>query len=1732
MRAQLDSLRPAIYRKKYYVLLQFEKLPDSAQKKELADMGIRLFDYVPDKAYLAEVQDSLPAAGLGRYAVNGVFRMPRAYKISNRLQQHVDEDIRDPDKVIAVSYFGSLSEEEVRQGIEATGAMIVPEKIQPPHMLFVRVGNAAVLQKLAALPYVSYVAAQPIKPRALNYNNRGAHGASALGASSGRDLQGDGVTVGVGDDSSPFTHVDFTGRLIERFAAPVAFHGTHTSGSVGGGGILNQRNQGMAPHSTIVSQYFSDILTNAPIYYNDFKMQLTNNSYTDYNGGCQYNGEYDGLSYYTDAQLYTNPYLMHVFASGNDGAFTCSPYTTAQYATVKSGFQSAKNAISVGNIDNTNTGYPPLNGGSSCGPVNDGRLKPELVAGGSAVISTTPDNGYAQDWGTSMASPTVTGVMALMVQRYRQLKGVNPYGMVLKALACNTANDMGNPGPDYLFGFGAINGRAAVECMEKNQFYIGGAGISNGQTFSGGITVPTGMQQVRIMLYWPDYPAAPFASAALVNNLDLTVTDASGTLHHPMILNPAPANVGDAAVEGVDNINNIEQVVVNVPAGGTFTINVKGTSVPAGPQPYVLTWQFIKPSVIVEYPFGNETLLPNNLEIIRWNAYGGEPNTFKVEFSPDNGSTWTLLQDNIPSTERAFSWFPPVATTQGLIRVTRNNTAYSDTSDYTFTLLDAPGVTTSNPCKGYVQLSWPAVASATSYDIMVLKGSTMQKVDNTTGLSYLLAGLNPDSTYWLAVRSVAGSVPGRRSIAAKIQPSGGACTLSAMDNDYTVDSIIGLRSGRLNTSSQLGSSVPIQIHLTNLGSVVTASPISLSYSINGGTPVTETSNAILAVHSGMNYTFTTTADLSAAGTYTVQIWVKYPTDPQVVNDTLTTVVKQLTNTAITLAPSYTENFDAATDSTYYSPTIGFGGLDRCDFFSSNDNGRARTFVNTGFARSGTRAITLDQTHFAGITTADSLLTTFNLSSYGASDQLWLDFYYNNHGNDATRNANKVWIRGSDQDAWIEAYTLDVNLTNVGNYQASAHIDITGLLTNATPAQTVSSSFQVKFGEEGYTSAANVVIDPASGEQGYTFDDITLTRSMNDIGIAALVNPSPTASCSLSATQAISFKVKNYSTSTATNIPVTYTVNGTTVSETIPSINAKDSVIYTFAQTVDMSGIGTYTITGTVHLAGDNYAANDVLAPVILHTSPLITSYPYLEGFETSDGHWYTNGTFSSWQWGTPLKTVINKAANGNSCWVTNLSGNYNDNEQSYLYSPCFDLSGLVAPVFSFSHIFRTEDDCDCDYHWVEYSTDGSSWTKLGITGSGVNWYDTVTKEAWHISNTKWHVSSYDIPVRASSVKFRIVMKSDMAVNYEGVGIDDVHVFDKAAVYTGANVTSGLSQVVSGNNWINFDIGGQRVAAINPNGQDLGLTNVKVYINTGGVRNDGIQYYLDRNIVIQPAVAPIAGVSVRYYFLDTEAKALMNATGCAGCTTIGDPYMAGVTQYSSPVTAEEDGDLANDVSGTKTFHLPQDVGVIPYDNGYYAEYQVNGFSEFWINNGGPSANLPLPLTLLSFTAVKSGDNGLLQWSTANEKNVSRFVIQKSQDGALFADLDSLPAASDSSTTHFYHYTDTHLLPGVNYYRLRMTDVDGRFTWSPVRTINGTDGVSISIYPNPVSDGNLYISSSVNVRQLRLTDVSGKILLQKKVQGLQQTLFVGTISRGIYLLSVDTDTGTTVQKVFIK
>ena len=107
------------------------------------------------------------------------------------------------------------------------------------------------------------------------------------------------------------------------------------------------------------------------------------------------------------------------------------------------------------------------------------------------------------------------------------------------------------------------------------------------------INVPNGARELRAMLYWTDKEGSTFASKALVNNLDFTVTDLTGsTTYQPWVLNPTPNNVtlNNLAVRATDTLNNAEQVTLDAPSSGDYRLTVYGTNVPQGPQTFYVVY--------------------------------------------------------------------------------------------------------------------------------------------------------------------------------------------------------------------------------------------------------------------------------------------------------------------------------------------------------------------------------------------------------------------------------------------------------------------------------------------------------------------------------------------------------------------------------------------------------------------------------------------------------------------------------------------------------------------------------------------------------------------------------------------------------------------------------------------------------------------------------------------------------------------------------------------------------------------------------------------------------------------------------------------------------------------------------------------------------------------------------------------------------------------------------------
>jgi hypothetical protein len=198
----------------------------------------------------------------------------------------------------------------------------------------------------------------------------------------------------------------------------------------------------------------------------------------------------------------------------------------------------------------------------------------------------------------------------------------------------------------------------------------------------------------------------------------------------------------------------------------------------------------------------------------------------------------------------------------------------------------------------------------------------------------------------------------------------------------------------------------------------------------------------------------------------------------------------------------------------------------------------------------------------------------------------------------------------------------------------------------------------------------------------------------------------------------------------------------------------------------------------LHVDGDDFLSNDTIANYVFYNSSRISSFPYLENFETGNGGWYSNGRNASWAHGIPSGTQINTAASGRNVWKTNLNGFYNSNELSYLISPCMGTIGLAKPMLSFSTAFDIE-RCvaPCDRVFIEYSVDNEeTWTRLGTNGKGTNWYNNEVYNIWNGESTRWHVASFELP-RASQLKLRFVLATDLGTNLEGIAIDDIHIYD-------------------------------------------------------------------------------------------------------------------------------------------------------------------------------------------------------------------------------------------------------------------------------------------------------------------------------------------------------------------
>jgi len=454
---------------------------------------------------------------------------------------------------------------------------------------------------------------EPIYRKTMNRNAAISSAANLVGPAP-YNLNGTGIKVGVWDAGSVRrTHQEFTlGRVTNINNVATDDHATHVAGTIGAAGFTASA-RGMATNVWIASydwnsDYAEMTAAGAATATQSNKVPISNHSY-GYNATTADMGVYNEEAVTMDALLVGLPYYLPFWAAGNE----------QDELTAKGGYQSitylglAKNLITIGAVNDAVSGTNRSLGGatiayfSSLGPSDDGRIKPDVVANGIDLNSTvdTSDTAYDSYSGTSMATPSASGSAALLAQLYRrEFAGQFMRASMLKGLLIHTADDLGTAGPDYTFGWGLINTKAAADVILAHKNSPGAPKMieTNLTTIVTSRSFPfnwDGTSPIRATLAWTD-PAGTARNdndrnPVLVNNLDLRIIAPNSTVFLPYVMpfstNFTDANFGTAAIKGSNRVDNVERVDIPTPTiPGTYNVVVSfGGSLSGGnPQTFSL----------------------------------------------------------------------------------------------------------------------------------------------------------------------------------------------------------------------------------------------------------------------------------------------------------------------------------------------------------------------------------------------------------------------------------------------------------------------------------------------------------------------------------------------------------------------------------------------------------------------------------------------------------------------------------------------------------------------------------------------------------------------------------------------------------------------------------------------------------------------------------------------------------------------------------------------------------------------------------------------------------------------------------------------------------------------------------------------------------------------------------------------------------------------------------------
>lgn len=637
------------------LVIQFKTAVTEQVKKELNDLGFSVLQYLPDDALI--VRGSLKAAAKLLKTRNDIYEVA-PYLANWKLSQDFSSlSVFDQqyEVVIQVRLLPRSDAKIVSEKMKTLGLVVLSAEgreiiLKAPRLKALDISNLDGIEFIQVLPEIStFVLQSAVGPKdeslgetktgyesgtkVMNFDQAWARGFSGYGQTVA--MTDTGLDSGSVSDLHPDLTTVIGGEALGLFSfswTDPQGHGTHVTGSVVGQGT---KSNGLIKGGAFGASFYAQGMWSPFTHNISVPSDLGKMFQSAYNHGARIHtnswgsvrnfGTYDAMSAAVDEFMFYHPDMLILFAAGNSGSDLDADGVIDAQSVSSPG--TAKNTLTVGASENymveggrlktcgsmgKKWGVSPLKedmlsdspDGIACfssrGPTLDKRIKPDIVAPGTNIVSLRSKNSsatrlwgiYNEDYswagGTSMATPLTAGAAAV-TRQYLVTQGmINPSAALVKATLLHSATDLfpgqfglgatqeiATPRPNSVEGYGRVNMDVATN-LGASQIYDEKIGLATeeSRSFTVNIDSASKVSGLRATLVYTDAPAAVSAAQALVNDLDLAITSEDGKKY---TLN--------------DSTNNAEMLELKGLSAGKYTVTVTGRNIPQGlngRQPYAI----------------------------------------------------------------------------------------------------------------------------------------------------------------------------------------------------------------------------------------------------------------------------------------------------------------------------------------------------------------------------------------------------------------------------------------------------------------------------------------------------------------------------------------------------------------------------------------------------------------------------------------------------------------------------------------------------------------------------------------------------------------------------------------------------------------------------------------------------------------------------------------------------------------------------------------------------------------------------------------------------------------------------------------------------------------------------------------------------------------------------------------------------------------------------------------